>query len=109
MEFLDLPLCYENGAFHRADPEKAIYRYVELFFETPSNEVDPGLNFGVDMQKLSWASAHEVVRFKVDEFNRVHRGRMALLIEGVRAVGGRTQVRLSLRFAGRRYSVSVEE
>jgi hypothetical protein len=97
MDFLDLPLSFENGRFRRAAEETTYVKYVQLFFASRKYEALPALDFGMDLDDLSWITNEEYVRVLVEEFNRVHRGSFSLHIEGQENVAGETKVAFSLR------------
>ncbi len=107
MDYLDLPLRHETGAFRRAAPEEALSRYVALFFAARKYEADPSLDFGVALDDLSWISSEEYLRVMVDEFNRVHRGSMTLLISGGESQGADRSVALTLRHGRNNYRIRM--
>ncbi|MCK4413949.1 MAG: hypothetical protein KAY32_10410 [Candidatus Eisenbacteria sp.] len=107
MDFLDIPLRYHQGAFQRVAPEEALGRYVALFFASRKHEALRALDFGVDLDRLSWISAEDYIRELINEFNRVHRGTMSLRIGATGARGGVPHVGLHLRFGRHTYQISM--
>jgi hypothetical protein len=107
MDYLDLPLRHETGSFRRTAPEEALNRYVALFFATRKYEADPKLDIGVALDDLSWISSEEYLRVMVDEFNRVHRGSMTLLISGMETQGADRHIVLTLRHGRNNYRIRM--
>jgi hypothetical protein len=107
MDFLDLPLGFENGSFRRTSPETVLSRYVALFFATRKYEADPSLDFGMDLDELAWISSEEYLRVMIDEFNRVHRGSMTLLVSGQSGQGADRHVGLTLRHGRSNYMIRL--
>lgn len=107
MDYLDLPLRLEAGTFHRTAPEETLSRYVALFFATRKYEADPSLDFGMNLDDLAWISSEEYLRVMIDEFNRVHRGSMTLLISGQSGQGAERQVGLTLRHGRSNYMIRL--
>ncbi len=107
MEFLDIPLRLESGSFHRAAPEEALSRYVNLFFCTRKYAALPALDFGTDPDRLAWISADDYLRVLVDEFNRVHRNQLALRVEGQESHAGTAHALLTLRFGRNNYRIRM--
>lgn len=97
MDFLDIPLSFSNGKFRRLPEEQAYLKYVRLFFASRKYEALRALDFGMDLDDLAWVTSEEYVRVLVEEFNRVHRGSLALHIEGQENVGGEMRIAFSLR------------
>jgi hypothetical protein len=97
MEFLDIPLQFENGRFRRSNEDLAYVKYVQLFFASRKYAVSPALDFGMDLDDLAWVTSEEYLRVLVEEFNRVHRGRFSLHVEGQENLAGETKVAFSLR------------
>ncbi len=108
MDYLSIPLRLEGGTFKRTAPEEALSRYVALFFSSRKYEAHPALDFGMDLDDLAWISTDDYLRVLVDEFNRVHRGSMSLLIEGKETRGGDTLVGLTLRCGRDNYRIRME-
>ncbi len=107
MDYLDIPLVLEKGTFHRTETEAALQRYVALFFCSRKYESHPALDFGLDLDKHSWMSREEFLRIQVDEFNRVHRGRMSLMVDGIEPQAEDAMVRMSLRQGKKTYRLKM--
>ncbi len=107
MDYLDLPVRLEAGTFRRTAPEEALSRYVALFFATRKYEADRALDFGLNLDDLAWISSEEYLRVMIDEFNRVHRGSMTLLISGQSGQGAEHHVGLTLRHGRTNYMIRL--
>ena len=108
MDMLDLPLRMDAGGFHRTTPEEALQRYVALFFASRKYGARRELDFGVDLDQLAWISDADYLRALVDEFNRVHRGHLSLLVSGWERQGWETVVALTLRHGRSNYRLRIE-
>ncbi len=107
MDYLDIPLVLEKGTFHRTEIEAALQRYVALFFCSRKYESHPKLDFGLDLDEHSWMSQQEFLRIQVDEFNRVHRRKMSLMVDGIDPQANDAMVRLSLRQGKNTYRLQM--
>ena len=97
MDFLDLPLSFQGGKFRRIAADVAYVKYVQLFFASRKYESLAALDYGINPDDLAWVTNEEYVRVLVDEFNRVHRGRFSLHIEGREDSAGETRAVFTLR------------
>ena len=108
MEFLDIPLSLIDGKFRRIPADEAYTQYVRLFFASRKYESLAALDFGIDLDDLSWITSEEYLRVLVEEFNRVHNRRFILNIEGLDNRGGESVVSLVLREGSRRSRIRMK-